>query len=62
MPIAPERMPLTLSAYRMLTAAGTALAPHLLEHRLRRGQENPDRPSLTSHGGKRTHQSTLAKS
>jgi 3-deoxy-D-manno-octulosonic-acid transferase len=43
MSVAPERMPFTLSAYRMLTAAGTKLAPHLLEHRLRRGKENPDR-------------------
>ena len=43
MPIVPERMPLTLSAYRMLTAAGTALAPRLLEHRLKRGKEHPDR-------------------
>ena len=43
MSVAPERMPFTLSAYRMLTAAGTALAPHLLEHRVRRGKENPDR-------------------
>jgi 3-deoxy-D-manno-octulosonic-acid transferase len=36
-------MPLTLAAYRMLTAAGTRLAPHLLDHRVRRGKENPDR-------------------
>jgi 3-deoxy-D-manno-octulosonic-acid transferase len=43
MSVAPERIPFTLSAYRMLTAAGTRLAPHLLEHRLRRGKENPDR-------------------
>jgi 3-deoxy-D-manno-octulosonic-acid transferase len=43
MSVAPERMPFTLAAYRMLTAAGTALAPHLLEHRVRRGKENPDR-------------------
>ena len=43
MSVSSERMPLTLAAYRMLTAAGTTLAPHLLEHRLRRGKENPDR-------------------
>jgi 3-deoxy-D-manno-octulosonic-acid transferase len=40
---AAERMPLTLSAYRMVTGAGTALAPRFLEYRLRRGKENPDR-------------------
>src|ERR1700731_4846276 len=45
MPIGAERMPLSLAAYRMLTAAGTRLAPHVLEHRLRRGKENPDRPA-----------------
>jgi len=43
MPIVADRIPLTLSAYRMVTAAGTALAPHLLDHRLKRGKENPDR-------------------
>ncbi len=43
MSIIAERMPLTLSAYRMLTAAGTALAPQLLEHRLQRGKEHPER-------------------
>src|SRR5215470_17714896 len=36
-------MPMTLSAYRTLTAAGTALAPRVLERRLARGKENPDR-------------------
>jgi 3-deoxy-D-manno-octulosonic-acid transferase len=34
---------MTLSAYRIVTAAGTALAPRLLERRLVRGKENPDR-------------------
>jgi 3-deoxy-D-manno-octulosonic-acid transferase len=43
MPTMAEREPLTLSAYRVLTSAGTALAPHLLERRLRRGKEHPDR-------------------
>jgi 3-deoxy-D-manno-octulosonic-acid transferase len=43
MSVTSERMPFTLAAYRMLTAAGTTLAPHLLEHRVRRGKENPDR-------------------
>ncbi len=36
-------MPITLSAYRIVTAAGTALAPHVLQRRLMRGKENPDR-------------------
>ena len=35
-----ERLPLTLSAYRVITAAGTAVAPHLLERRRRRGKEH----------------------
>jgi len=34
---------MTLSAYRVLTAAGTALAPRVLERRLARGKENRDR-------------------
>jgi 3-deoxy-D-manno-octulosonic-acid transferase len=34
-------MSMTLSAYRILTAAGTALAPRVLERRLARGKENP---------------------
>jgi 3-deoxy-D-manno-octulosonic-acid transferase len=38
-----EPLPMTLSAYRIVTAAGTALAPRLLERRLARGKENPDR-------------------
>jgi len=42
MPLA-EPMPMTLSTYRILTAAGTALAPRVLERRLARGKENPDR-------------------
>jgi 3-deoxy-D-manno-octulosonic-acid transferase len=36
-------MPATLSAYRIITAAGAALAPRLLAGRLARGKENPDR-------------------
>jgi 3-deoxy-D-manno-octulosonic-acid transferase len=36
-------MPLTLSAYRIATEIGTALAPWLLERRLARGKENADR-------------------
>jgi len=43
MPALAEPMPMTLSAYRTLTAAGAALAPRLLERRLARGKENPDR-------------------
>jgi 3-deoxy-D-manno-octulosonic-acid transferase len=43
MPALAEPMPMTLSAYRIITAAGTALAPHLLQWRLARGKENPDR-------------------
>jgi 3-deoxy-D-manno-octulosonic-acid transferase len=43
MPAAAEQMPMTLSAYRIVTAAGTALAPQLLGRRLARGKENPDR-------------------
>jgi 3-deoxy-D-manno-octulosonic-acid transferase len=41
MPVVVERTPLTLAAYRMLTGAGTPLARHFLEHRLKRGKENP---------------------
>jgi 3-deoxy-D-manno-octulosonic-acid transferase len=43
MPALAEPMPMTLSAYRFLTASGTALAPRVLERRLARGKENPDR-------------------
>ena len=43
MPAVAEPMPMTLSAYRIVTAAGTALAPRLLERRLARGKEHPDR-------------------
>jgi 3-deoxy-D-manno-octulosonic-acid transferase len=43
MPALAEPMLMTLSAYRMLTAAVTALAPQVLERRLARGKENPDR-------------------
>jgi len=43
MPALAEPMLMTLSAYRILTAAVTALAPQVLERRLARGKENPDR-------------------
>src|SRR5215469_4952909 len=43
MPASVEPMPLTLHAYRRATAAGSALAPWLLERRLARGKENPAR-------------------
>ena len=44
MPALPDPMPITLSAYRMVTAAaGPALAPHVLARRLARGKENPER-------------------
>jgi 3-deoxy-D-manno-octulosonic-acid transferase len=43
MPALAEPMLMTLSAYRILTAAGTALAPRVLERRLARGKENPVR-------------------
>jgi 3-deoxy-D-manno-octulosonic-acid transferase len=43
MPALAEPMLMTLSAYRILTAAVTALAPGVLERRLARGKENPAR-------------------
>jgi 3-deoxy-D-manno-octulosonic-acid transferase len=43
MPTLADPMPITLSAYRIVTAAGAALAPHILQRRLTRGKENPDR-------------------
>jgi len=43
MPDVAEPMPMTLAAYRIATAAATALAPRLLERRLARGKESPDR-------------------
>jgi 3-deoxy-D-manno-octulosonic-acid transferase len=43
MPALADPMPMTLSAYRIATAAGTALVPRLLERRLARGKENPGR-------------------
>ncbi len=43
MPTAVERVTLTLAAYRMATAGCVWLVPHLLERRLKRGKENPDR-------------------
>jgi 3-deoxy-D-manno-octulosonic-acid transferase len=39
----PDRLPLTLRAYRLLTAAATPLAPALIAHRLKRGKELPAR-------------------
>ena len=39
-----ERLPLTLHAYRLLTAAATPLAPVLVSHRLKHGKEHPDAP------------------
>ena len=41
--IVAERLPLTLQAYRLLTAAATPLAPLLVSHRLKRGKELPAR-------------------
>jgi 3-deoxy-D-manno-octulosonic-acid transferase len=38
-----ERLPRTLRAYRLLTAAATPLAPALVAHRLKRGKELPGR-------------------
>ena len=42
-PIAAERLPLTLQAYRLMATAATPLANMLLSHRLKRGKENPAR-------------------
>jgi 3-deoxy-D-manno-octulosonic-acid transferase len=39
----PERLPLTLRAYALLTAAAAPLARPLLNRRLRRGKEHPQR-------------------
>jgi 3-deoxy-D-manno-octulosonic-acid transferase len=39
----PERLPLTLRAYALLTAAAAPLAQPLLKRRLRRGKEHPQR-------------------
>src|SRR5215831_16547270 len=38
-----DRLPLTLRAYALLTAAATPLVPHLLKRRMRRGKEHPQR-------------------
>jgi 3-deoxy-D-manno-octulosonic-acid transferase len=43
MPIVAERTPMTLATYRKLTSAGASLAPRLLDYRLKRGKEHPDR-------------------
>ena len=45
-------LPLTLHAYRLLTAAATPLAPVLVSHRLKRGKELPAR--LTERYGEST--------
>jgi 3-deoxy-D-manno-octulosonic-acid transferase len=45
MAIVPEGTPLTIRAYRLLTAAAAPLAPALLAHRLKRGKENAARLS-----------------
>jgi 3-deoxy-D-manno-octulosonic-acid transferase len=43
-PTSADPVPATLSAYRIVTtAAGAALAPHVLARRLARGKENPKR-------------------
>jgi 3-deoxy-D-manno-octulosonic-acid transferase len=41
--VVPDGLPLTLSAYRLLTAAAAPLAPILVSHRLKRGKEDPER-------------------
>ena len=38
-----DRLPLTLRAYRLMSAAATPLAPKLLARRLKRGKEHPAR-------------------
>src|SRR5262249_50143091 len=43
MSVVAEGLPLTLYAYRLLTAAGTPLAPALVSHRLKHGQGLPAR-------------------
>ena len=47
-----ERLPLTLHAYRLLTAAATPLAPVLVSYRLKHGKELPER--LTERYGEST--------
>lgn len=42
-PIAAERLPLALRAYRLATLAGSPLAGFLLSNRLKRGKEDPAR-------------------
>jgi 3-deoxy-D-manno-octulosonic-acid transferase len=41
--VAPEGWPLTLSAYRLLTAVASPFAPALILRRLKHGKEHPDR-------------------
>jgi 3-deoxy-D-manno-octulosonic-acid transferase len=43
MPPSAESAPMTLAAYRIAAEVGTVLAPWLLDRRLARGKENPDR-------------------
>src|SRR6478609_3555791 len=50
--IVAERLPLTLHAYRLLTAAATPLAPVLVSYRLKHGKELPAR--LTERYGEST--------
>jgi 3-deoxy-D-manno-octulosonic-acid transferase len=38
-----DPLPLSLHAYRLLSAAATPIAPVLLSHRLKRGKEHPER-------------------
>ena len=38
-----EALPLSLRAYRLLSAAAAPLAPALLSHRVKRGKEHPSR-------------------
>jgi 3-deoxy-D-manno-octulosonic-acid transferase len=42
-PAVVDRLPLTLRAYRLLSAAATSLAAALLSYRLKRGKEDPER-------------------
>jgi 3-deoxy-D-manno-octulosonic-acid transferase len=42
-PVVAERLPLTLHAYRLLTATASPLAPALIARRLKRGKEDPGR-------------------
>ncbi len=39
----PDRLPLTLRTYALLTAAAAPLASQVLKRRLQRGKEHPER-------------------